>query len=134
VDLAIYLESTASWLTIQYKYVYFQHVVCIKFIAHSLQVSIVTADGSILTASESENADLFWAVRGSGSNFGVVTEFVLRLHSQRPTVFSGNLIYLQSALKAIMKVLKERWQDGVSEKESMLQFLAVGPDGQVSER
>lgn len=98
----------------------------------SLQVSIVTADGTILTASESENSDLFWAVRGSGSNFGVVTEFVFRLHPQRPTVFSGNLIYPQSAHNAIMKVFKERWQSGVSEKESVLQFLTVGPDGQVS--
>ena len=43
-------------------------------------VEIVTADGNVQTASESENADLFWAIRGAGSNFGVVTSFEFALH------------------------------------------------------
>jgi FAD/FMN-containing dehydrogenase len=48
-------------------------------IDHLVSVEIVTAEGRILTASESENADLFWAVRGGGGNFGVVTRFQYRL-------------------------------------------------------
>ena len=45
-----------------------------------LSVEIVTADGRLLKASARENADLFWAVRGGGGNFGVVTSFEFRLH------------------------------------------------------
>ncbi|MGC0332743.1 hypothetical protein RKD23_005733 [Streptomyces sp. SAI-170] len=45
-----------------------------------LSVDLVTADGSFLTCTEEQNADLMWAVRGGGGNFGVVTSFVYRLH------------------------------------------------------
>jgi FAD/FMN-containing dehydrogenase len=49
-------------------------------------VQIVTADGRILRAAADENADLFWAVRGGGGNFGVVTEFEFQLHEAGPLV------------------------------------------------
>ena len=51
-----------------------------------LSVEIVTADGAIVRASEQENPDLFWAVRGGGGNFGVVTEFEFQLHEVGPMV------------------------------------------------
>jgi FAD/FMN-containing dehydrogenase len=53
------------------------------------EVEIVTADGQIRTANRDENADLFWALRGGGGNFGVVTRFTFRLHEIGPTVYGG---------------------------------------------
>ena len=49
--------------------------------------TVVTAAGDIVTASEAQNEDLLWALRGGGGNFGVVTEFILRLHEQRPDLY-----------------------------------------------
>ena len=51
-----------------------------------LSCQVVTADGSILTASESENEDLFWALRGGGGNFGVVTSLTFRAHPVQPSL------------------------------------------------
>jgi len=53
------------------------------------EVEIVTADGEIRSASRKENTDLFWALRGGGGNFGVVTRFTFRLHEVGPTVYGG---------------------------------------------
>jgi FAD/FMN-containing dehydrogenase len=53
------------------------------------EVEIVTADGAIRAASRQEHPDLYWAVRGGGGNFGVVTRFTFRLHQVGPTVFGG---------------------------------------------
>ena len=58
-----------------------------------LSVEVVTADGRILTASENEHPELFWATRGGGGNFGVATRFELALHPIGPTVLAGMLLY-----------------------------------------
>jgi len=58
-----------------------------------VSVDIVTADGQLRHASESENADLFWAVRGAGSNFGVVTSFEFKLHPVGPIVALSAVLY-----------------------------------------
>jgi FAD/FMN-containing dehydrogenase len=58
-----------------------------------LSVDLVLADGRIVTASEHENADLFWAVRGGGGNFGVATSLEYRLHPVGPQVTGGLIAY-----------------------------------------
>src|SRR5690349_12986098 len=57
-----------------------------------LSVEMVLADGSVVAASETEHADLFWAVRGGGGNFGVVTAFTFRLHLI-DTVYGGPMFW-----------------------------------------
>jgi hypothetical protein len=56
-------------------------------------VDIVTADGRLLHASDQENPDLFWGVRGGGGNFGVVTGFEFRLHPMQRQVIGGDLVF-----------------------------------------
>ena len=58
-----------------------------------LSVEIVTADGRQLKASARENADLFWAVRGGGGNFGVITSFEFRLHPVGPMIVGGGVFH-----------------------------------------
>jgi FAD/FMN-containing dehydrogenase len=79
-----------------------------------LSAEVVTADGRILNASESNNADLFWALRGGGGNFGVVTEVVYRLHPLGPAVLAGSLIY--------------RWRDARAALRLYAEFAAGAPD------
>jgi len=58
-----------------------------------LSVDLITADGQFVKASEKENADLFWGVRGAGGNFGIVTEFEFRLNPVGPTVLAGPIFW-----------------------------------------
>jgi FAD/FMN-containing dehydrogenase len=68
-----------------------------------LSADVVTADGKLLHASEQENADLFWAIRGGGGNFGVVTSFEFRLHPIGPTVLAGLVVHPLSGAKALLQ-------------------------------
>jgi len=58
-----------------------------------LAATVVTASGEILRASDAENPDLHWAIRGGGGNFGVATEFVYKLHPFNPTIYGGNVLF-----------------------------------------
>ncbi len=84
-------------------------------------VDIVTADGQLRHASTEENADLFWAVRGAGSNFGVVTSFEFQLHPVGPTVMLCAVLY---ALEDAPHVLR-RWRDSIATMPDEFTPLAV---------
>jgi hypothetical protein len=72
-----------------------------------LSVDIVTAAGKLLHASEQENADLFWAIRGGGGNFGVVTTFEYRLHPLAGKVLAGNRVFPFSQARTVLAGLRE---------------------------
>jgi FAD/FMN-containing dehydrogenase len=72
-----------------------------------LSVDLVTADGQFLRASYSENADLFWGVRGGGGNFGVVTSFEYQLYPVGPTVLGGPVIYPLDQAREVLKFYDE---------------------------
>ncbi len=58
-----------------------------------ISADVVTSDGALVRASETVNPDLFWALRGGGGNFGVVTSFEFRLHPLGPQVWSGLVVH-----------------------------------------
>jgi FAD/FMN-containing dehydrogenase len=68
-----------------------------------LEVEIVTADGKIRRASREENADLFWAIRGGGGNFGVVTWFTYRLHPVGPKIMGGLIAWPSARAEEILR-------------------------------
>jgi len=66
-----------------------------------LEVDIVLADGSFVTASKNKHADLFWAVRGGGGNFGAVTSFLFQAHPAR-VVFAGPIFWDAREAKQVL--------------------------------
>jgi FAD/FMN-containing dehydrogenase len=72
-----------------------------------LSVDLITAEGERLTASETENPDLFWGVRGAGGNFGVVTEFEFRLNELGPTVVAGPVFWPISDAADVLRFYRE---------------------------
>jgi FAD/FMN-containing dehydrogenase len=70
-------------------------------------VDVVTADGQFRHASEQENADLYWAVRGGGGNFGVVTSLEFRLHPMQREVIGGNITFPFSQARQLFEFYSE---------------------------
>ena len=74
-------------------------------------VDLVTADGELVHASEDENEDLFWGVRGGGGNFGVVTSFEFDLHEVGPEILAGLIIHRADDASAVVR----HWRDFVTD-------------------
>ena len=68
---------------------------------------VVTATGEVVRASATEHPDLFWALRGGGGNFGVVTRFEFRLHPVGPDLLSGLIVYPFSAAKSVLQQYRD---------------------------
>jgi FAD/FMN-containing dehydrogenase len=67
-----------------------------------VSADVVTADGRQVHASETENADLFWGLRGGGGNFGIVTRFEFQLHAVGPNVLSGLIVFPFAQAKTVL--------------------------------
>ncbi len=91
-----------------------------------LSVDVVTADGRFLTANAKENADLYWAVRGGGGNFGVVTSFEFRLH-EVSTVFAGPVLYSLDVATEAMRNYREYMASAPDDMNAFFAFLIVPP-------
>ena len=72
-----------------------------------LSVDLITAEGDFVKASESENADLFWGVRGGGGNFGIVTDFEFRLNPVGPIVLSGPVVWAMEDSPSVLRFYRE---------------------------
>src|SRR5206468_3845468 len=92
-----------------------------------VSADLVTADGELITASESERPDLFWGVRGGGGNFGIVTNFEFRLH-RLTQVLGGMLIHPLARAAEVLRFYREITADAPDEL-TVFAGLMTTPDG-----
>src|SRR6185369_15769144 len=76
---------------------------------------LVTADGKVLHVSAQQNPDLFWALRGGGGNFGVVTTFEYALHPLDHPVLAGSRLYPYEQIRSVLNALFELGQKAPNE-------------------
>jgi FAD/FMN-containing dehydrogenase len=72
-----------------------------------VSAEVVIADGKKIRASENENADLFWAIRGGGGNFGIVTQFEFKLHPVGPQILAGLIVFPSKQAKQVLRQYRE---------------------------
>jgi len=80
-----------------------------------LSMDVVTADGRLLRASETENDDLFWGLRGGGGNFGVVTDFAYKLHPIGPEIVAGAIAWRAEDAPMVLDMWRELAQNAPRE-------------------
>jgi FAD/FMN-containing dehydrogenase len=98
-----------------------------------VKAEVVTADGRQVVASEDENPDLFWGLRGGGGNFGVVTAFHLRVHPVGPIVLAGQLMYPGPMAGDLMRFYREFIATAPDEVCGGMAFITAPPEEFVPE-
>ena len=98
-----------------------------------ISMDVVTADGRVVTASENENPDLFWGLRGGGGNFGIVTALEYRLHPVGPIVLGGMLLFENEKAAQLLGVYRELMQRAPDEFGGAFAFLTAPPEEFVPE-
>jgi len=93
-----------------------------------LEVEMVLANGETAIVNAENNPDLFWAVRGGGGNFGIVTSFLFKLHKVETTVKAGMILHPMEAAKDMFRVFREHVRKAPDELMSYSGFI-VTPDG-----
>jgi FAD/FMN-containing dehydrogenase len=92
-----------------------------------ISAEVVTADGRVVTASEDDNPDLFWGIRGGGGNFGVVTSFHLKLHPIGPIVLGGMLMYPAEMAGELVRFYRDFMYEAPDEVGTGLAFITAPP-------
>jgi FAD/FMN-containing dehydrogenase len=93
-----------------------------------LSVELVTADGRLVTASADENPDLFWALKGGGGNFGIVTSFEYQLHPVGPAVYGGSVAFAPERRRAVLESYRELARKAPDELTAYAAMTSA-PDG-----
>jgi FAD/FMN-containing dehydrogenase len=93
-----------------------------------LSVELVTADGQVRTVSAHDDADLFWAVRGAGANFGVAASLEYRLHPVGPTITAGLLAYPFAKARDVLRFYRDVTAS-LPDELTVFAGLIHGPDG-----
>ncbi|MEO6633123.1 MAG: FAD-binding oxidoreductase [Mucilaginibacter sp.] len=91
-----------------------------------VEANVVLADGSFVKASATSNADLFWALRGGGGNFGVVISFVFNLHPLS-TVYGGPMLWEVDEAKDVLRWYQDIIKNAPDELNGFFAFLSVPP-------
>jgi hypothetical protein len=99
---------------------------CGLTIDNLLAADLVLADGNFVTASPEENADLFWAIRGGGGNFGVATSFLFKAHAVH-TVYAGPMLWPLEQAAEVMKWYREFIVRAPENMSGFFAFLVVPP-------
>jgi FAD/FMN-containing dehydrogenase len=92
-----------------------------------LAAEVATADGTIVTASTDEHPDLFWALRGGGGNFGVVTEFRFALHPLGPTVLAGPVFWAADDTTDVLRAYRDFVADAPDELGTVIRLGTIPP-------
>jgi hypothetical protein len=98
-----------------------------------LSAQMVTADGRVVTASEQDNQELFWGLRGGGGNFGVVTSFEYQLHPLGPIVLGGLMAYPREQAPELLRAWSDYMQSAPDELNGGFAFLTAPPEEFVPE-
>ncbi|MGH2765907.1 MAG: FAD-binding oxidoreductase [Actinomycetota bacterium] len=93
-----------------------------------LSVDLISADGRLVHASEEENADLFWGMRGAGPNFGIVTSFEFRLHPIGPQMVQGWAVHPLELAHELASLFGEFSRSAPDEVFSSFALAVAGPD------
>jgi hypothetical protein len=98
-----------------------------------IAAEMVTADGRLVRASQDENPDLFWGLRGGSGNFGIVTSFELRLHEVGPVVYGGLMACMPERAVEILTFMRDYMADAPDDLGAGVAFVSAPPEPFVPE-
>jgi FAD/FMN-containing dehydrogenase len=99
-----------------------------------MAAEIVTGDGKRLLVSDNEHPDLFWALRGGGGNFGVVTAFEFRLHAVGPAVLAGPILWDATDAGSVLRFYRDYVREAPDELATVVRFGPAPPLPDIPER